>query len=303
MARLRAVGAALSLLLIVGAVPVALALWGVPPGRLADLARPDDGSALLAVLTLLGWAAWLAFAISVLAEAVNVLGRRAVPLRIPLLGGLQSVAGALVFTALSAAVPATAAPPAPVDGVAVASDRQAGIEQVAAETPGEAPAGYLVRPGDDLWSVAEQLLGEGARWRLLADANPELLANPTVDLAPGVRLVVPELPAHADEPAPQPRTRRAAAKPAKPRAATLTVVVERGDTLSGLAEEHLGSASAWPRIFRANRDRIKDPDLIDAGWTLVIPETRAAAPKPAKARPAELSSRRRPVSVRSTSRW
>ena len=286
MARLRAAGAALSLLLIVGAVPVALALWGVPPGRLADLARPDDGSALLAVLTLLGWAAWLAFAISVLAEAVNVLGRRAVPLRIPLLGGLQSVAGALVFTALSAAaVPATAAPPAPVDGVAVASDRQAGIEQVAAETPGDAPAGYLVRPGDDLWSVAEQLLGEGARWRLLADANPELLANPTVDLAPGVRLVVPELPAHADEPAPQPRTRRAAAKPAKPRAATLTVVVERGDTLSGLAEEHLGSASAWPRIFRANRDRIKDPDLIDAGWTLVIPETRAAAPKPAKARP------------------
>lgn len=286
MARLRAVGAALSLVLVVGAVPLALALWGVPPGRLADLARPDDGSALLAVLTLLGWAAWLAFTISVLVEAVNVLGRRAVPLRIPLLGGLQSVAGALVFTALSAGVvPATAAAPAPAGGVAVAADRQTGIEQVVTEAPEDPPTGYLVRPGDDLWSVAEQLLGEGSRWRLLAEANPDLLANPTVDLAPGVRLVVPELPVHADEPAPRERARRAAAKPAKPQATSLTVVVERGDTLSGLAEEYLGSASAWPRIFRANRDRIKDPDLIDAGWTLVIPETRAPTPKPAKTRP------------------
>ena len=51
MTRLRAVAAALLLLTIVGGVPVALWLWGVSPLRLADLARPDDGSAVLAGLT------------------------------------------------------------------------------------------------------------------------------------------------------------------------------------------------------------------------------------------------------------
>jgi LysM repeat protein len=35
--------------------------------------------------------------------------------------------------------------------------------------------------------------------------------------------------------------------------------VGRGDTLSGIAEEQLGSANRWPEIFRLNRDIISDP--------------------------------------------
>lgn len=101
MSRVRSIGAGLALLLIVAAVPVALLVWGVPPTVAARLFRPDDGSALLAVFTLIGWLAWAGFTVSVVVEAVNVVGRRAVPIRLPLLGGLQTVAGALVFAALT----------------------------------------------------------------------------------------------------------------------------------------------------------------------------------------------------------
>ena len=104
MNRVRSVAAGLLLIGVIGLVPVALLRWGVPTTVLGDLARPDDGSALLAVLTVVGWLAWAAFAGSVAVEAVNLLGRRVVPLRIPLLGGLQSLAGTLLFAALSSVV-------------------------------------------------------------------------------------------------------------------------------------------------------------------------------------------------------
>ncbi|MFT4215980.1 MAG: LysM peptidoglycan-binding domain-containing protein [Micropruina sp.] len=279
MARLRALAAALVLLAIVGAVPVGLWWWGVSPAGLAALLRPDDGSGILAALTLVGWVAWLAFTVSVVIEAVNVIGHRTVPLQLPMLGGLQALAGALVATALSSVVvPATVAPPAAAAPARVATAVEPGAD-ARTNVAHDESAGYLVRPGDDLWSIAEQLLGEGGQWRLLAEANPDILVNPTVDLRPGVRLTVPEVPDS---------THRAPAKPERkrPGATPLTVVVERGDTLSGLAEEHLGSASAWPRIHQANRDRIKDPDLIDIGWRLLIPaRTTAGTPKPAHHRP------------------
>lgn len=52
---------------------------------------------------------------------------------------------------------------------------------------------------------------------------------------------------------------------------TTTVVVHRGDTLSKLAQEHLGDADAWPQIWQLNRDLVTDPDVIDVGWQLTVP--------------------------------
>lgn len=48
--------------------------------------------------------------------------------------------------------------------------------------------------------------------------------------------------------------------------------VNRGDTLSRIAEFFYGRASAWPAIQRANA-QIKNPNLIVVGWKLVIPRT------------------------------
>ncbi|GAA4856573.1 LysM peptidoglycan-binding domain-containing protein [Luteimonas vadosa] len=47
--------------------------------------------------------------------------------------------------------------------------------------------------------------------------------------------------------------------------------VAKGDTLSHIAQAHYGKASAWPRIFEANRDQLDDPDRIFPGQVLRIP--------------------------------
>ena len=64
-------------------------------------------------------------------------------------------------------------------------------------------------------------------------------------------------------------TARPAPPPPKPEQ-TYTVV--GGDNLSKIAKKFYGNSNDWKRIFEANRDRIKNPDLIQPGWTLKIPE-------------------------------
>jgi nucleoid-associated protein YgaU len=48
--------------------------------------------------------------------------------------------------------------------------------------------------------------------------------------------------------------------------------VRKGDTLSGIAQHHLGKASAWHEIFDANRGSISDPDKIREGQVIRIPK-------------------------------
>ena len=50
-----------------------------------------------------------------------------------------------------------------------------------------------------------------------------------------------------------------------------TYVVVSGDSLSKIAKRFYGDATKWPRIHEANRDLIKNPDLIHPGQRLKIP--------------------------------
>jgi nucleoid-associated protein YgaU len=47
--------------------------------------------------------------------------------------------------------------------------------------------------------------------------------------------------------------------------------VKSGDTLSKIAKEFYGSASEYMRIFEANTDQLKDPNMIKVGQVLRIP--------------------------------
>ena len=47
--------------------------------------------------------------------------------------------------------------------------------------------------------------------------------------------------------------------------------VVKGETLSAIAKTYYGKASAYPKIFDANRDILKDPDHIYPGQKLKIP--------------------------------
>jgi nucleoid-associated protein YgaU len=50
-----------------------------------------------------------------------------------------------------------------------------------------------------------------------------------------------------------------------------THTVARGETLSHIAQKHYGNASAYQKIFDANRDQLNDPDKIRTGMKLRIP--------------------------------
>jgi nucleoid-associated protein YgaU len=54
-------------------------------------------------------------------------------------------------------------------------------------------------------------------------------------------------------------------------AAETTYTVVSGDSLSKIAKHHYGDANQWRRIWEANRDQIKNPDLIHPGQVLKIP--------------------------------
>ena len=62
--------------------------------------------------------------------------------------------------------------------------------------------------------------------------------------------------------APSPQGRQAGGR-------TYTVVA--GDSLSKIAKREYGDASKWPAIYEANRDQIKNPDLIQPGQVLTLP--------------------------------
>ncbi len=50
-----------------------------------------------------------------------------------------------------------------------------------------------------------------------------------------------------------------------------TYTVKAGDSLSRIAKNKYGKASLWKAIYEANKDRIKNPDLIQVGWELKLP--------------------------------
>src|SRR5687767_12751833 len=57
-------------------------------------------------------------------------------------------------------------------------------------------------------------------------------------------------------------------------AAASTYTVKAGDTLSKIAQQHLGNANSYMAIFEANRDQLDDPDKIKPGQVLKIPAVR-----------------------------
>ena len=50
-----------------------------------------------------------------------------------------------------------------------------------------------------------------------------------------------------------------------------TYVVVSGHSLSKIAKRQYGDMNQWRRIYEANQDQIKDPDLIHPGQKLRIP--------------------------------
>lgn len=47
--------------------------------------------------------------------------------------------------------------------------------------------------------------------------------------------------------------------------------VIEGDTLFKIAKKYYGNGDLWQKIYEANKDKIKSPNIIQNGWILIIP--------------------------------
>lgn len=260
---LRALGSLALLAGVLVGVPWVLSAWSSPTALLHArwpdvLLSPDDGTLLVGMLGLVGWAAWLVVAATIVSELVAVLSRQRLRVELPGTAWLRPavtmlVAGALLAPQAAHAAPATPAP-APTPTAPTAAPSAPAAQPEVPATGDSRPVDctgrwHTVRPGEELWTVAELRLGSGERWRDLLVLNPTLDAQSR--LTPGQRLVLPP-----------------------------DVQVQPGDSLWRLAERHLGDAERWTEIHELNTDLITDPDRIDVGWRLLLPTDDAPPSEP-----------------------
>jgi nucleoid-associated protein YgaU len=47
--------------------------------------------------------------------------------------------------------------------------------------------------------------------------------------------------------------------------------IQPGDSLSKIARKYYGNPADWQKIYQANKDKIKDPNMIYPGQKIIIP--------------------------------
>ena len=119
------------------------------------------------------------------------------------------------------------------------------------ERAGSLPHTITVQPGDSLWKLAQQHLGQGSRWQELLVANPGVVDPKRLEA--GTQIVLP--------------TETATLKITK---SDTKFAVQKGDTLSAIARANYGRAGVWRCIAQAN-PQIADANHIYEGQQLLLP--------------------------------
>ena len=301
----RAVASAFVLVILLFGVPWVIVEWGAwteVRTLVADpslLLAPDDGHFVLAVLTVLGAVFWVFLAFGILAELLDAarhrgpgrheVTRRGSPVQWARILVRPLVAAVFALSILGSNIHPVAAD-MPTMQVPVAAEAWSSptidpvLTQVAAETlsstailvpaaPVSAQQGvpdqgvpdhngdtvYIVAPGDSLWSISEKMYGDGRLWTRIAEENEDMVQGTSDLIRVGWKLAIP--PKDPDPPG----------ESVPPD----TVIVTPGESLWSIAEEFLGDGTQWPKIAEANESVIADPDLIQPGWQLVLPQDSA----------------------------
>ena len=218
-ARLLGLAATVAILTVLIGVPATLVAIGanpIPDGLptldqlTTAMTTRDDGTLTLRVLTVAAWLAWAFLAATITLEVLARLRGITAP-RLPGLALPQSAARGLVGAAVllfvaaptlalpsMVAAPAAAAAPAwdgsvAQTGQSTASAQQTTARQVTSTPPARSvdlTGTHTVTRGESLWSIAATELGDGHRWREVADLNPDT-RGPDWVIQPGTVLTVP----------------------------------------------------------------------------------------------------------------
>lgn len=160
-------------------------------------------------------------------------------------------AGKSVFGSAEAATPSPPAADQPATAPAPADDTKRKVDALKAELRALNLGGndvHLTLKGDLVRIESRGADRETMEKLILAVGNIE-----------GIAKVEADLPA-------------AAAETAAETSAPVFHTVKKGETLSAIAKQYLGSANKYPAIFEANRPMLDHPDKIYPGQTLRIPQ-------------------------------
>lgn len=140
------------------------------------------------------------------------------------------------------------------------------------ETAVAGSGSYTVRPGDTLSQIAERRLGSSRRWGEIQALNGGI--NPS-SIYVGQVLVMPDASSDADSGVAG-RSLRTVTTPSSVelpggRGEGVFYTVRSGDSLSQIAQDHLGGASKWKSIVAANPGL--DPNSLGVGTRLRMPAT------------------------------
>lgn len=290
----KAIAALVALMALTLGVPALLLIFaGSPWPAETELNGPLSDQALIKLVSIAVWILWAQTLWCVVAEAVAV-ARAQSTFSVPGTFGMQQQLARVLIGAVVAAVvaipnlplsPIAATPHSPVDPMPSKTTSNTEPEVPASQpSPAAVPIDaetttVTVQRGDSLWSIAAEHLGDGERWSEIGRANEGRTMgdgrtfHASAVIRPGWELMVPINGTRATPSTEDGRS---------------DYTVKAGDTLSQIALETLGDASAWPKVFEASKrlDQpvpMSDPNLIYPGQLVDIPkeaEPDAAEPEP-----------------------
>ncbi len=168
-------------------------------------------------------------------ESSNELQAAQEPEEVPELDVPEASAGAEV----------AAVPPAPVE----VAPEVAPVQSATASTSGESE-NYTVESGDTLMKIAFEKYGDLYRWKAIREWNADRLgASGLLKKGMVLRLEQPESPV---------TIQRNGEK----------YFIKEGDTLGLISSDVYGTTRKWRKLWENNRQMIRDPNRIFAGFTL-----------------------------------
>ena len=254
---LQGLGALCVLVALVAGVPWALVHfvgWPLPHHvpSVAEVGRALDhqgipAQALVDALAVVVWVAWATLLASLAVEVPAALAGRHAG-RLPLAGAFQPLTGRLVAAVVVACLTLAPRPAHPAPGLST--------------NPGGALA---PRPTPALVVRDDAFTSRLTPMR----TSPSLMSTAGMGNAAPAQITGATPPSSVPVVAPR------------------VYVVQRGDTLWGIAERELGDPLEWSTIFQMNEGRpqpggaaLTEPHWIDPGWTLLLPTPATTSPPP-----------------------
>ncbi len=134
------------------------------------------------------------------------------------------------------------------------------VEENGGMVPEGLPLTHTVNPGEDLWKISQVYYQNGYNWVDIAKENNLADAN---KIEAGQELIIPRAPVKV--------IAQADVTQATPAVETGEYMVQKGDSLWKISIKAYNDGYQWTKVWEANKEIVKNPNVIEPGTLLVLP--------------------------------